>query len=106
MVLYTWPTNGELGTVALYCANEQGKFWQAHDLLMNNEGYELVNEKVLNDIGKAGEMACSLRVQSTLASLKSCIESERYKSRVTSDPHCERIWVRRDSHLLYQRQGG
>ncbi len=41
--------NGELGTLALYCANEQGKFWEAHDKLMNNEGYALVNDKVKND---------------------------------------------------------
>lgn len=35
--------NGENAMKALYCAFEQGKFWQAHDMLMNGEGYKLIN---------------------------------------------------------------
>lgn len=35
--------NGEMGMKALYCAYEQGKFWEANDLLMSNEGYVLMN---------------------------------------------------------------
>lgn len=35
--------NGEMGMKALYCANEQGKFWQVENLLMTNDGYVLMN---------------------------------------------------------------
>lgn len=78
--------NGELGTLALYCANEQGKFWEAHDLLMNNEGYALVNEKVLNDRKKVGEVATFLAKALDSGKLKSCMESGKYEDRVNSDP--------------------
>lgn len=49
--------NGELGALALYCANEQGKFWQAHDKLMNADGYSLQNDKVKNDRAKIADVA-------------------------------------------------
>lgn len=78
--------NGELGTLALYCANEQGKFWQAHDLLMNNEGYALVNNTVQNDRTKAGQVATFLKSVVDEGKLKSCIESKKYEARVTGDP--------------------
>lgn len=78
--------NGELGTLALYCANEQGKFWEAHDLLMNNEGYALVNEKVLNDRKKVGEVATFLAQAVDSNKLKSCMESGKYEERVSNDP--------------------
>lgn len=35
--------HGEMGMKALYCANEQGKFWEVNDLLMSNDGYVLMN---------------------------------------------------------------
>jgi protein-disulfide isomerase len=78
--------NGELGTLALYCANEQGKFWEAHDLLMNNDGYALVNEKVLNDRAKSGEVATFLKGVLDSNKLKSCMDSKKYEARVTGDP--------------------
>jgi protein-disulfide isomerase len=78
--------NGELGTLALYCANEQGKFWQAHDLLMNNAGYALVNEKVMNDRAKVGEVATFLKSAVDSAQLKTCMESKKYEPRVSGDP--------------------
>lgn len=78
--------NGELGTLALYCANEQGKFWPAHDLLMNNEGYALVNDKVQNDRAKSGEVATFLKGAVDENKLKSCMDSKKYEARVTGDP--------------------
>lgn len=87
MWLYTpGHGNGELGTLALYCANEQGKFWQAHDKLMNNEGYALVNDKVKNDRTKVGEVATFLKSALDSNKLKSCMESKKYESRISSDP--------------------
>jgi protein-disulfide isomerase len=78
--------NGELGTLALYCANEQGKFWEAHDKLMNSEGYTLVNDKVLNDRAKTGEVATFLKGAVDTNKLKSCMDSKKYEARVTGDP--------------------
>ncbi len=78
--------NGELGTLALYCANEQGKFWEAHDLLMNNEGYTLVNDKVKNDRTKFAEVVSFLSSAVDSGKLTSCLESKKYEGRVTSDP--------------------
>ena len=35
--------NGEKAMKILYCAFDQGKFWQAHDLIMSKAGYALLN---------------------------------------------------------------
>lgn len=78
--------NGELGTIALYCANEQGKFWEAHDLLMNSDGYTLVNDKVKNDRAKIGEVSDFLGAGLDSGKLKSCMESKKYEGRITGDP--------------------
>lgn len=78
--------NGELSTLALYCANEQGKFWEAHDKLMTNEGYTLVNDTVKNDRAKSGEMASFLGSVLDSGKLKSCIDSKKYEAKVTGDP--------------------
>ncbi|MBP9670034.1 DsbA family protein [Candidatus Woesebacteria bacterium] len=78
--------NGELGTLALYCANEQGKFWEAHDKLMNNEGYALVNDKVKNDRSKTGDVSSFLKGVLDSNKLKSCMDSKKYEARVAGDP--------------------
>lgn len=78
--------NGELGTLALYCANEQGKFWQAHDLLMNNQGYSLANDQVKNDRTKFAELTTFLKGAVDSAKFKSCLDSKKYEARVSSDP--------------------
>lgn len=78
--------NGEVGTLALYCANEQGKFWQAHDKLMSNEGYTLINDKVKNDRTKVADMADFLGASLDSKKLKSCLESKKYESRISGDP--------------------
>lgn len=77
--------NGELATEALYCAREKGKFWEAHDLLMNANGYTLVNETVKNDRTKSGVMADFLKSATSATDMKSCLESGRYSARITQD---------------------
>lgn len=77
--------NGELGTKAMYCAHEQGKFWPVHDLLMNAEGYTMVNDNVKNDVAKAGVLADFLSGVANGAEIKSCLESGRYDGRIASD---------------------
>lgn len=78
--------NGEMGTRALYCANEKGKFWEAHDLLMSNKGYEINNTTVKNDKTKSGEMAQFLASAVDSGFMKSCLESDKYDGRIASDP--------------------
>lgn len=78
--------NGELGTIAMYCANEKGKFWETHDKLMTTEGYDLLNEEVQNSKANAGKLADFLAGQVDKTFLKSCLESGKYDGRVDSDP--------------------
>lgn len=77
--------SGELGTVALYCAYEKGKFWEAHDLLMTNKGYDFVNETVQNDMKKSGEMAEFLKSAVNPKDMKDCIDSGKYNGHVAED---------------------
>ncbi|MFH2019384.1 MAG: thioredoxin domain-containing protein [bacterium] len=78
--------SGELATLALYCANDKGKFWEAHALLMSNKGYTFINETVQNDREKAPDMANFLSSAVDSAFMQSCLESGKYDERITSDP--------------------
>ncbi|MFH1186563.1 MAG: DsbA family protein [Candidatus Levyibacteriota bacterium] len=70
--------NGELATKALYCAHDQGKFWQAHDKLMTNDGYNLINNEVKNDKANTGKLVDFLTGSVDSSALKSCLESGKY----------------------------
>ena len=58
---------------ALYCAYDQGKFWQVHDLLYSNDGYNLLNNTVQNDKGKSQQLVDFLKSVVNANDLKSCI---------------------------------
>ncbi len=77
--------NGELATKALYCASEKGKFWEVHDLLMTNKGYDLINNTIRNDKAKAGELSEYLRTVFDAEQMKSCLESGKYDKRIGED---------------------
>lgn len=77
--------NGEMGTKALYCAFEKGKFWEAHDLLMSAKGYDLLNNKVKNDKTKSGDMADFLQPVFDSVTMKACLDSGKYDSRLNDD---------------------
>jgi len=77
--------NGEMGTKALYCAFEKGKFWEVHDKLMNAEGYDLLNNKVKNDKSKSGELASFLQSVFDPTNMKQCLDSGKYDSRLATD---------------------
>ncbi len=77
--------NGEMGTKALYCANEKGKFWEVHNLLMSNAGYNLLNNDVKNDKTKSGALADFLKPAIDPSFLKSCLDSGKYDARIVSD---------------------
>ncbi len=77
--------NGEMGTKALYCAFEKGKFWQVHDMLMSAQGYDLLNNTVKNDKTKSQEVADYLKTVIDPSSLKQCLDSGKYDSRLKDD---------------------
>jgi protein-disulfide isomerase len=76
---------GEMATKAMYCAYDQGKFWQAHDKLMTNDGYNLINNDVKNDKTNAGKLADFLAESLDSTSLKSCLESGKYDEVLKTD---------------------
>ncbi len=77
--------NGEMGTKALYCANEKGKFWQAHDLLMSNAGYNLINNTVKNDKTKSALLADFLKSVVKYNDMKACLDSGKYDNHISDD---------------------
>lgn len=77
--------NGELATKAIYCAFDQGKFWQAHDLLMSAKGYTLINDVVKNDVTKSQQMADFLASAVDKNKLKGCLDSGKYDARLSED---------------------
>lgn len=77
--------NGEMGTKALYCAFEKGKFWEVHDLLMSSKGYDLLNNTVKNDKTKSGEVASFLQSVIDSGAMKSCLDSGKYDNRLQED---------------------
>lgn len=84
-IYYPGHGNGEMGMKALYCANEKGKFWAVSDLLMTNAGYNLMNNTVQNDKTKSAQLADFLKGAIDSSFLKSCLDSGKYDSRLTSD---------------------
>lgn len=77
--------NGEMGTKALFCAHEKGKFWMVHDKLMSTEGYELLNNVVRNDKTKSQELATFLADVFDATSMKSCLDSGKYDQRLVEN---------------------
>lgn len=77
--------NGELATKALYCANEQGRFWETHNKMMTNEGYNLLNNEVKNDPAQVNKLADFLASEIDPTQLINCINSGKYDSKIASD---------------------
>lgn len=84
-IYYPGHGNGEMAMKALYCANEKGKFWEAHDLLMSQAGYDLENTTVKNDKTQSGKVADFLKNVVDSNFIKSCIDSGKYDQRLTDD---------------------
>jgi protein-disulfide isomerase len=77
--------NGEVGAQALYCANEKGAFWQAHDLLMSNDGYSLLNNDVQNNIANDQKVVDFLANIVDPSFMKDCLDSQKYKDQLSKD---------------------
>ncbi len=84
-VYYPGHGNGEMGMKAMYCANEKGKFWAAHDLLMSSSGYDLMNTTIKNDKTQSQALANFLKNAVDASFLKSCLDSGKYDARLASD---------------------
>lgn len=94
-IYYPGHGNGEMAMKALYCAQEQGKFWEVNKLIMNDAGYAIQNgtdsagkaAKVVvgNDKTKSGEMAAFLKSAIDPNIMKSCLDSGKYDARLQSD---------------------
>jgi protein-disulfide isomerase len=72
--------NGEMAMQALYCAQEKNKFWEAHDLLYSNAGYDLINQTVKNDVTKAPELSTFLASAVDSSFMKDCLATGKYKA--------------------------
>lgn len=77
--------NGEMGMKALLCANEKGKFWQAHDLVMADAGYTLLNTTVKNDKTQSQTVADFFKSAVDPAFMKSCLDSGKYDAKLTEE---------------------
>ncbi|MBI2590764.1 MAG: DsbA family protein [Candidatus Blackburnbacteria bacterium] len=77
--------NGEMGAKALYCAYEKGRFWEVHDLLMNNKGYDVLNQQVKNDKTKSSELAEFLSSAMPVSEMKACLDSGKYDNKPSED---------------------
>lgn len=77
--------NGEMGSKAIYCAFEKGKFWEVHDLLMTQKAYDLLNNTIKNDKSKSGELADFLSPVFDSGSMKACLDSGKYDQTLQDD---------------------
>lgn len=77
--------NGEMGTKAFYCAFEKGRFWEVHDKLMTNAGYDLLNNVIKNDKTKSKELADFLAPVFDATQMKQCLDSGKYDAKLQKD---------------------
>lgn len=84
-IYYPGHGSGEMGTKAMYCAHEKGKFWPVHDKLMTKEGYDLLNNQIKNDKTKSQEIANFLAESFDPDQMKSCLDSGKYDAKLQED---------------------
>jgi protein-disulfide isomerase len=77
--------SGEVGTQAMYCAYEQGKFWEAHNALMTKAGYDLLNNVVKNDLTQSAKVVALIGRAVDSNKLQSCLDSKKYENQPAED---------------------
>ena len=77
--------NGELGTKAMYCAYEKGKFWEAKNAIMTDAGYTLMNTTVKNDKTQSDKVAGFLTAIVDSGFMRACLDSGKYDARLKTD---------------------
>ncbi len=76
---------GELAMQALYCAHDDGNFWDAHDMLMTNAGYELINNVVKNDVANIGKLVEFLGDKVNAANVTKCLTDKKHAARLATE---------------------
>lgn len=76
---------GLVAMQALYCANEQGKFWGVHNKLMTGTGYDLINNIVKNDFSKSSLLVKFIDDAADPVAMQSCIDSKKFEASITRD---------------------
>ncbi len=76
---------GEVAAQALYCAHDEGKFWEAHDLLYTKAGYDLINETVKNDVAQSGKMTEFLSTVTDQTKMEACLSGGKYAKKLAED---------------------
>ncbi len=84
-IYYPGHGAGEMGTKAFYCAFEKGKFWEVHNQIMSEKGYDLLNNTVKNDKSKSGDIADFLAPVFDASAMKACLDNGKYDSRLKDD---------------------
>jgi protein-disulfide isomerase len=77
--------NGELAMQALYCAYEKNKFWEVHNLIYSNAGYELINNTVKNDKTQIPQLVSFLSNVIDSNFLSDCLTNGKYSKSVSRD---------------------
>jgi protein-disulfide isomerase len=88
VLVYTFGNghgNGELAMQALYCANDQGTFWNVHDKLMTGAGYIMINDIVKNDPKQSTTLTKFLADVSDATAMQSCLDSQKHAANVKRD---------------------
>lgn len=78
LVYRYFPGHGtaEEATKILFCANEQGKFWELHDEFF-------ANQELIEDAEKAMELAAG--VGADIAKINSCLKEGKYDAKIAND---------------------
>ncbi|MDO8570391.1 MAG: thioredoxin domain-containing protein [Candidatus Daviesbacteria bacterium] len=84
-IYYPGHGAGEMGTKAMYCAFEKGKFWEVHNLIMSEKGYDLLNDIVKNDKTKSADIAEFLAPVFDSVAMKACLDSGKYDQQLRDD---------------------
>lgn len=67
--------NSFIAAEAAECANEQGKFWEYHDVLFENQG----------KLNKEGLKSYAEQISINTEQFNNCLDNERYKNQIESD---------------------
>lgn len=68
-------SEAEPSAIAAECANEQGKFWEFHDMIFENQG----------DMSASAYLEWAEELELDMDQFESCVESQKYKSEVARD---------------------
>lgn len=77
--------SGEMAQKAMYCAYDLGNYWEVHNLLMTNDGYNLIRNVVKNDKNQSQALVDFLSSAVDPGRLKDCLDSGKYDDRIAEE---------------------